>query len=60
MTTTAIPAVSFPQEVARQRNLSQPISEAQPGSPGRPVRAERSECAGHVVEIGGVSPVLGP
>jgi hypothetical protein len=34
---TALPTV------ARQRNLNQPISEAQPGGQGRPARAERSE-----------------
>jgi hypothetical protein len=35
--TYALPAV------ARQRNLTQPISAAQPGSQGRPDRAERRE-----------------
>jgi hypothetical protein len=61
MTAAAIRARS-PLPVARQRNLTPPISEAQPGSQGRPARAERREprVPGMSFEIGGESPVLGP
>jgi len=41
--TAAATRARSPLPVARQRNLTQPISEAQTGSQGRPARAERSE-----------------
>ena len=41
--TAAELAARSPLAVARQRNLTQPISAAQPGGQGRPARAERSE-----------------
>jgi hypothetical protein len=40
---TALVAARAPLAVARQRNLTRPISEAQPGGQGRPDRAECSE-----------------
>jgi hypothetical protein len=44
MTTADILAVHCPPlQAARQRNLTRPISEAQPGGQGRPARAERRE-----------------
>jgi len=36
---------------ARQRNLNPPISEAQPGSPGRSDRTERSEPRSGAVDL---------
>jgi hypothetical protein len=39
--------------------LTSRISEAKPGCPGQPDRAE-PRCAEHDIEIGGGSPVLGP
>jgi hypothetical protein len=60
--TAAELAARSPLAVARQRNLTQPISAAQPGGQGRPARAEHSEprVPGMSFEIGGESPVLGP